>query len=200
MSLDHIVVDVEIAHTIEETPGGWDATDRLGIAVAALWQYRDCRMRVYGPDDVATLRKRLLEADRISTFNGWMFDFPVIWGFSKVAWKAMEGEGSKILRPKCDDLLRRIWVALGFNPDGGWQSGMGGAKLDDIAAATLGVRKIGNGADAPKWFQAGQWAKVTNYCVDDVCIERDLTTFVDQFGFVIHNGKPLRIPPWQPGK
>lgn len=32
--MDHIVVDVEIAHTIEETPGGWDATDKLGVAVA----------------------------------------------------------------------------------------------------------------------------------------------------------------------
>lgn len=26
--IDHVVVDVEIQRTIEETPGGWDATDK----------------------------------------------------------------------------------------------------------------------------------------------------------------------------
>lgn len=31
--MDHVVFDVEIAKTIEETPGGWDATDKLGVAV-----------------------------------------------------------------------------------------------------------------------------------------------------------------------
>ena len=54
--MDHIVVDVEIQRTIEETPGGWDATDRLGVAVACVWEYRTARMRVYGPDDLAALR------------------------------------------------------------------------------------------------------------------------------------------------
>jgi hypothetical protein len=41
--MDHVVVDVEIAHTIEETPGGWDATDKLGVAVACVWDYTTWR-------------------------------------------------------------------------------------------------------------------------------------------------------------
>ena len=199
--IDHVVVDVEIAHTIEETPGGWDATDKLGVAVACLWEYCAQRMRVYGPDDVPALRERLLKADRISGYNTFNFDFPVIWGVPKQLWlgKLMPGVGTefdraKILRdgllPKSNDLLRRIWIAQGFDPDN-WQSGMGGAKLDDIAGATIGAHKIGNGADAPKWFQSGLIHKVTNYCADDVAIERDLTDFVDQYGYVIHNNKQL---------
>ena len=87
--------------------------------------------------------------------------------------------------------------ALGFDPDGGWQAGMGGAKLDDIAYATLGAKKIGNGADAPKWYQAGQIQKVVNYCADDVAIERDLANFIDRYGYVIHNGMRLALPPWK---
>lgn len=203
---DHVVVDVEIANTIEETPGGWDATDKLGVAVACLWEYQTRRMRVYGPDDVPALRERLLKADRITGYNVLNFDFPVIWGHGKKEWldpfsplnQALPSDQTYShkhrLTNKCNDLLRRIWRALGFDPDGGFQKGMGGAKLDDIAAATLGVRKIGNGADAPKWYKAGQVQRVVNYCCDDVALERDLSDFVDRYGYVVRDGKKLLLP------
>ncbi len=203
--MDHIVVDVEIQHTIEETPGGWDATDKLGVAVACVWEYNTQRMRVYGPDDVPALRDRLLAADRISGYNIFNFDFPVIYGINKKSWLAGViaedlladddrwqdlADLKRLLATKTNDILRRIWIAQGFNPDV-WQPGMGGSKLDDIASATIGVKKIGNGADAPKWYQAGQIQRVVNYCADDVAIERDLTDFVDRYGYVIHKGKQL---------
>lgn len=200
--MDHVVVDVEIQQTIEETPGGWESTDKLGVAVACVWEYHMQRMRVYGPDDVVALRERLLAADRISGYNIWNFDFPVIWGVPKHEWiNASKDMGAskgapaikKQLLPKCNDILRRIWIAQGFNPDR-WQAGMGGAKLDDVAAATIGARKIGNGVNAPKWYQAGLIQKVVNYCADDVAIERDLTDFVDRYGYVIHNNKKLFLP------
>lgn len=199
--MDHVVVDVEIQKTIEETPGGWDATDKLGVAVACLWEYKTQRMRVYGPDDVPALRNRLLKADRISGYNIMNFDFPVIWGINKQRWLNWdsEKEGPSLyphgslkseLGSKCNDILRRIWIAQGFDPDK-WCSGMGGAKLDDIASATIGASKIGNGADAPVWYQAGLVQKVANYCADDTCIERDLSDFIDKYGYVIHKGKQL---------
>ena len=190
--MDHVVFDIEIQKTIEETPGGWDATDKLGVAVACLWECQTQRMRVYGPEDVEALRERLLKADRISGYNIVNFDYPVVWGKSKQVWLGDEPRNQIRceLLPKTNDILRRIWQAQGFNPDE-WQKGMGGTKLDDIAGATLGVRKIGNGADAPKWYQAGQIQKVVNYCCDDVAIERDLAEFVNRYGFVIHNGKQL---------
>lgn len=188
--MDHIVIDVEIQKTIDETPGGWDATDKLGVAVACVWEYQTQRMRVYGPDDVQALRERLLTANRISGYNIFNFDFPVIWGIEKKEWMADLYEYRQNLLPKTNDILRRIWVAQGFNPDV-WQKGMGNSKLDDIAGATIGARKIGNGADAPVWYQAGEVQRVVNYCADDVAIERDLTDFVDRYGYVVHNGKQL---------
>jgi DEAD/DEAH box helicase domain-containing protein len=188
--MDHVVVDVEIQKTIVETPGGWDATDKLGVAVACLWEYRGERMRVYGPEDVEALRARLLRADRISGFNIWKFDFPVIF--------ALAGrERVESLRGKTDDLLRRIWMALNLNPDqfGDAHKGWG---LDAVAGDTLSARKIGYGGDAPKWFQEGLWGKVTNYCADDVALERDLCDFIDRYGYVQKGGRVVRIPPWQP--
>jgi len=207
MTIDHVVVDIEIQKTIEETPGGWNATDKLGVACACIWQYSAQRMRIYGPDDVEALRARLLRADRISGYNIFNFDFPVIWGIAKPEWSSTPERPpdsvdpvedslchrlKRELLPKTNDLLRRIWQAEGFNPDV-FTKGMGGAKLDDIASATIGSHKIGNGADAPKWFQAGQWAKVANYCADDVAIERDLVDFVDRYGYVIKGGEKLHL-------
>ena len=75
-----------------------------------------------------------------------------------------------------------------------------GWKLDQVMKGTFGVGKIGNGADAPKWYQAGQIHKVINYCVDDVALERDLAAFVDRFGYMIGQGgeKVQIVPEWQP--
>lgn len=196
--MDHIVIDVEIQKTIEETPGGWDATDKLGVACACVWEYADQRMRIYGPDDVEALRARLLRAGCISGFNIWRFDFPVIWGISRQAWDAGAGEIALLkadLLPCTNDLLRRIWEqGLSLNPDRFDKRTHGGWGLDAVARGTLGlnVGKIGYGGDAPKWFQAGQWARVANYCADDVALERDLTDFVDRHGYVV-NGMTGRV-------
>ncbi len=190
--MDHVVVDVEIMKTIEETPGGWDATHLLGVAVACVWEYRTQRMRIYGPDDVHELRGRLLRADRISGFNIWKFDFPVIFGLPG-------RERVESLRYKTDDMLRRIWQALKLDADQ-FSSLHKGWGLDAVAGATLNARKIGYGGDAPKWFQAGLIQKVCNYCSDDVALERDLTDFVERHGYVMATGMPgvLSIPAWTP--
>ena len=197
--MDHIVTDVEIARTVDEV-GGWDHTDRMLVGVAAVWSYRDQRLRFYGPDDVEDLRARLLAADRISTYNGNSFDYPVIWGVPRSEWECPENLRDPIgqnavscikstLFAKSNDLLARIWQALGCR-EKGW-------KLDDVCRATLGVGKIDQGEDAPVLFKAGKWAKLYSYVADDVCLERDLTDFVDTYGFLIGgNGRVL----WLDGK
>lgn len=188
--MDHIVVDVEIQKTIEETPGGWDATDKLGVAVAVVYEFQSDRFRIYGhtPDELASLRERLLGADKISGFNIWKFDFPVIFGLPG-------RERVEQLRPKTNDILVRIWRALKLNPDefsklhAGWG-------LDVVVRGTLKAPgKIANGAQAPRWFQAGKWGPLVNYCVDDVTLERDLTAFIDRYGFVVNGntGQVLRL-------
>ena len=205
--IDHVVVDVEIQRTVEETPGGWNSTDQLGVAVACVWEYRTGRTRVYGPEDISALQTRLLRADRISGYNIFNFDYLVIWGIPKQRWLDMPLKGDigqehfkGVLLSKTDDMLRRIWTAQGFNPDV-WNKGMGGTKLDQVALATLGVGKIGHGESAPRWYQEGKIQKVVNYCADDVALERDLTDFVDRYGYVCltEGGSKLKIPEWKGG-
>jgi len=185
--MDHVVVDVEIAKTIEQV-GGWDHTELMGVACAVLYEYQQNRFRLYGPEDVEELKARLLAADRITGFNIWRFDFPVIWG--------LPGRGRvEELRSKCNDLLVRIWKSLGLDEEqfSDLHKGWG---LDAVARGTLGGDgKTGYGGDAPKWFQAGLWARLVDYCLEDVRLERDLGDFIDRHGYVVNGGtgRMLRI-------
>lgn len=202
--MDRIVVDVEIEKTIEETPGGWDATDKLGVAVACVWEETGRRMRICGPKDVEELRARILHADRVDGFNTFNFDFPVIWGISKPSWRDLRTDHDRknslylSLERISNDLLRRIWQSLELDPDVFDPKTHGGYSLDAVASATLSATKIGHGADAPKWYQEGLIQKVANYCADDVAIERDLADFVDRYGYIVNpkTGKRLNLVDW----
>lgn len=191
-SEDHVVLDVEIQKCIEQLPGGWNDTDKMGVAVAVVYEFKTDRFRIFGPNDVPALKERLLKADRISGYNIWRFDFPVIWGLPS-------RDRVAELQPKTNDLLLRIWRSLGLSLTE-FSSAHKGWKLDQVMRATFGVGKIGNGADAPKWYQAGLIHKVIDYCCDDVALERDLAAFVDRYQFVIGaDGQRLDIlPEWQP--
>ena len=190
-NMDHIVVDVEIKKTIEETLGGWDSTDQLGVSVAVVYEFQTDRFRIYGDTEaeLLALRERLMKADRISGYNIWKFDFPVIFGLPG-------RERVEALRPKTNDILRRIWQSLGHDPDVFRKETHGNWGLDAVVRGTLGsVGKVANGALAPKWYQAGRYGELCNYCVDDVTLERDLAIFVDKYGFVVNGntGQVLKI-------
>lgn len=189
--MDHVVVDVEIKKRIGQDGLTWDDTDKLGVAVAVVYEYLTDRFRVYGDtaQELVALRERLLKADRISGFNIWKFDFPVIFGLPG-------RERKEELLPKTNDILRRIWQGLGHDPDVFNKETHGGWGLDVVARGTLKAPgKIASGAQAPVWYQAGGWGRVVNYCVDDVTLERDLTDFVDRYGYVVNGttGKVVRL-------
>lgn len=198
---EHVVVDCEIIRTIDQV-GGWDHTDKMGVSVAAVWSYRDRRMKVYGEADLPALRERLLAADRITAYNGFGFDMPLIWGLSKPDWLKSDQPSSEWfglktqIRARTDDLLRRIWKAAGIDPDNFRGKTHGNFKLDTVAAATMGVGKIGNGADAPVWWQAGLGHKVIDYCLDDVALERDLCDFIDRYGYVSNGVQVVKVTKW----
>ena len=189
---DHIVFDVEIMKSVDDLPGGWDATDQMGVAVAVVYEYEKDRFRVYGdtPVMLEALRKRIKSATRVSGFNIVGFDYPVVWSTSRKDWKC-----DPDLLGRSNDILRRIWLAEGLDPDHFVPRSHGGFSLDAVADVTLGgIKKIGKGADAPKWYKAGDWSRVVTYCIDDVAIERALIDFVDQHGYVVSPRTGRKIP------
>lgn len=187
--MDHVVVDVEIQRAVA-APLTWQDTDKMAVAVAVVYEFRTDRFRIFGPDDLDALKARLEKADRISGWNIWEFDFPVIWAMP-------DRKPVARLYDKCDDGLRRVYKALGAE-QGAQYLRQKGWSLDSVARGTLGVGKIESGIDAPRMFQTGQYARLANYCVDDVTLERDVTAFADRYGFLVNaQGRVVRLASWK---
>lgn len=92
-------------------------------------------------------------ADLLIGFNSDHFDVPILN-------KYYPGDLSKI--PSID-LLKEIKNVFGRR-----------LKLDNIAEATLGKKKSGNGLDAVTWWEQGLKEKVKSYCLDDVRITKEV--------------------------
>ena len=189
MELDHIVFDVEIANPIEERDG-WLATDKLGVGCAVVYNYQSDAYDVYNQRHVDELRHSLLKADKISGFNIYKFDYPVVFGMTLKDW--LKSEEAKILIPKTNDLLRRIWLTLGLDPMSYVKRSHGGWGLNAIATGTIGQAKIAEGKTAPGWIASGSWDYAVTYCMDDVRLTRDLVDFVDKYGYVV-NGNTQKV-------
>ena len=186
--MDHIIVDVEIQNAVGDGGLTWEDTDKLLVSVASLYEFQSDRYFVYGPgtDDQARLMNRLMQADRITTFNGWEFDLPVIWSNPKRG-------PVKELETKSDDLIQRIRKSLGGKFAKGYS-------LGKICEGTINQKKSSDGADAPALFKAGRTAELLDYCLDDVRLTRDLCTFIEKYGYIcsIEGKARIAVEPWHP--
>jgi hypothetical protein len=203
--MDHIVLDIEIQRLPGQAGLTWEDTDKLGVSCAVVYEFATDRYRHYLAGDVPALRKRILEAQRVTSFNGWKFDLPVIWGWPKARWPPASltlpdlslGVSESEFRCRQNDLLRRIWQAQGLDPDIFQVKTHGGWGLDAMAHGTLDQGKSGYGAEAPSWYQQGNWARLLDYCLDDVRLTRDLSIFADCHGFLQNqDGRCVQLTKW----
>lgn len=105
-------------------------------------------------------------------FNIQQFDLPIIYHAADLSVPAW---------PRVIDLFEQIKAATGR-----W------VKLDDVAMATLGRRKIADGKQAAQWLRSGELEKVIAYCQEDVQLVKHLHELTLR-------GEPLILPA-QPGK
>lgn len=93
------------------------------------------------------------KADLLVGYNSDHFDIPILNRY-------YAGDLTKI---RSLDLLKEIKNVLGRR-----------LKLDNVAEATLGKKKSGDGLQAMKWWEAGEVEKVKAYCIDDVKITKEI--------------------------
>lgn len=181
------VFDLEIKKTIEECSRGWKSHDEMGVSCMVVWDYAEMRYRVFDDSNMSEAAKMLCDYDMVVGFNTVGFDWRVLTATYPELFPATP-------RRSVDyDILRAIWLSLRLDPDHFQPSTHGGYKLDDVAAETIGLRKSGNGAHAPVLFQAGKYAELIDYCIQDVKVERDLFEFIVQYGYVVRNAQVIRL-------
>lgn len=178
------VFDAEIKKRIEDCSNGWRSHDEMGISVLVIFDYSTMRYRVFDDKNKDEAVHILNTYDLVVGFNTVGFD----WKLIKATWPTKAARVSKDY-----DILREIWIAQGLDPDHFDMKTHGGFKLDDVAFDTIGMRKTANGALAPVMFQAGQFAELTDYCLEDVRIERTLFEFAAEHGYVIRNGRVINL-------
>jgi len=199
----HLVFDVETQRLSDELPGGWNDLHEMGVACCVAYSPDEDRFWVFGDtdEDESRLRELLLGAERLTGFNIWGFDIPVVFRCSRQEWLGAKKpphvvELQRVLRPKVDDLLRRIRIGLGEDPDapGPKQKGW---KLDDVARATLGgPGKTGNGVQAVEFYKQGRWADLVGYCLNDTSLTSDLSYFAERYGYLRNEERVVYLPPW----
>lgn len=179
------VFDAEIKKRIEDCSKGWQSHDEMGVSVLVIFDYYSMRYRVFDDNNHEEAVAILHTYDMVVGFNTVGFDWKLLkatWDFPK------EGRKSSDF-----DILREIWIAKGLNPNQFKPETHGGFKLDDVAFDTIGMRKTANGALAPIMYQQGHFAELTDYCLEDVRIERSLFEFVVNYGYVTRDGKVIYL-------
>ncbi|MBU0509593.1 DEAD/DEAH box helicase [bacterium] len=169
------VVDLETQLSAEEV-GGWDAARQMRVAVGVVWDSTDNTITTYDESKVDELIAHLKRADLIIGFNILRFDYEVLRGYTF----------ENLRRLPTLDLLLAVQDALGRR-----------LKLDTLVTATLGLGKTADGLQSLRWFKEGRLDLVTEYCIHDVEMTRDLLLFALQNGYLLYDRSDVgsvRIP------
>ena len=154
-----VVFDIE---TIHEGAGFFmPDLDKLEITVVGIYDSETNTYQTFGQDELGKLWPILEKTDFLVGYNSDHFDIPILN-------KYYPGELGRI---KSIDLLKEIKNTVGRR-----------FKLDNVAKATLGYGKNGDGMQAVDWWRQGEFEKVRAYCLDDVRITKEI------YDYALKNG------------
>ncbi|HEV8701003.1 MAG TPA: DEAD/DEAH box helicase [Candidatus Polarisedimenticolia bacterium] len=170
-----LFLDVETQRSAEEV-GGWQNIPDMKLALAVTYNQVNSEFKTHFEKDVDRLLLDLAMADKVIGYNIDRFDLLVLKGYTP--WN--------LTRIRTFDMLADIYRKLGFR-----------LKLGDLAEATLGVGKSGDGLQSLKWWKEGRLDLIEQYCRHDVEVTRDVYVFGQRNGYVLYrdrDGRPLRLP------
>lgn len=146
-----ITFDIETSNIFSDV-GSNNPAD-LDLAVICVHDSETDEYTSYTQETLSELWPLLEKADMFITFNGDHFDIPLLN-------KYYPGDLTAI---KSLDLLKEVKNSLGKR-----------IKLDTIAEATLGKKKIADGLQSLRWWREGKKDKVIEYCIEDVRITKQV--------------------------
>jgi DEAD/DEAH box helicase domain-containing protein len=115
-------------------------------------------------DGLTGLWQMIQAADRVIGYNILNFDYGVMDRYYPGSiYQSVRERREQRPRFKTLDLMIEIEKSLGFR-----------AKLDDVAAATLGLGKTGHGLQAIEFYRKGEFGRLSDYCLHDVKVTWDV--------------------------
>lgn len=145
-----ITLDIETKGSFR---GGLQDPTVLELTVVGIHDTADDSYRCFTQEELGGLWPLLEHADLLVGYNSDHFDIPILN-------KYYAGDLTKL---RSLDLLKEVKAVLNRR-----------LRLDNLAEATLGKGKSGNGLEAVKWWEQGLVEKVKAYCLDDVRITKEL--------------------------
>ncbi len=159
-----ITFDIETTNTFQEA-NSTEPKD-LDLAVVCIHDSETNSYSHFFKENLNELWPILESADLLIGFNSNHFDIPLLNKYY----------AGNLFEIKSLDLLEKVQEVLGRR-----------IKLDDLAFATLGEKKSGNGLESIVWWRNGEIDRVVEYCKQDVKVTKDI------FDYAIKNGK-LKYP------
>jgi DEAD/DEAH box helicase domain-containing protein len=161
------VLDIETQRSAQEV-GGWHKASAMGVSCAVLYEAANDSFVRFLEDDVPELLSHLQQLELVIGFNIKGFDYHVLQAYSHYSL-----DGLPTL-----DLLERVFRRLGYR-----------ISLDNLAQATLGIKKNGQGLQAIEWWKQGEIEKLVHYCEQDVRITHNLYLFGQEYGYLMFENK-----------
>lgn len=157
-----VVFDIET-----QSAAGADFKD-MRISVVGVYFYETDEYQCFEEKEFPQLWKRLEKSDRLIGYNSRYFDTPILNNY-------YPGDLNRFSQL---DMLEQIHKALGFR-----------LKLDDVAAATVGVRKSGHGLQAVEWWKQGEIQKIKDYCLQDVKVTKAVYEYGLKYGALAYEDR-----------
>lgn len=147
----------------------------LGIACLCCYLMDEEKYRVFDEHNMKEFTELLKSYDVMIGFNNYKFDDNLLSHFNIIDDEFIMGASY--------DILRNVYNGLGLNPDGPfYDKKYKGNGLNKLAELNLGESKVLDGQLAPVLWQQGQYAKVIDYCLDDVRLTKKLYELILKTG------------------
>lgn len=169
-----IVFDLETQKTFEQV-GGQRCAAALGVSLLGAYDYNRGEYLIFREKDLGEFLRLLKETELLIGFNSRRFDLEVL--------RPYFPEFNLLKIPHLD-ILEEVYKSIGHR-----------LKLDSLCKSTLFEGKIGNGLEAIHYYNAGDWASLARYCLNDTRITKDIYEYGRNHGRLWYSkaGKPEPI-------
>jgi len=160
---DKIVIDIETKNTFADV-GGHQNIEKLETSLVGIYSYNQNKYTAFRDTEIDKVGPILQNASMIIGFSIVRFDLPVL----------KKHFNFNIMSLPRLDLLEEIEINYGAR-----------VGLDILAKTNLGIGKTSHGLEAIEFYKNGDWKSLTDYCLNDVKITKDLYEFVKHHGHIM---------------